>query len=790
MKVPLRQSISVKLLKTVFIIYFSLTFLITGLHVGVEYLHTKATVLNELSKIEDTFTPALREVLWRLDEQHLQVTAESIQKLPAIVGLSITDNKGNVVVRLGQLIEGQEEAEMLSHRFSVSHEFGDKQLQLAKVVFYTDSRVIFDRVKVGFLMILLTAVVKSTALIALLLWAFKSILVKPFEGFLDQVVEVDLDNISNQRLHFNIDEENELQQLENTFNTMLDKLSQQKEQLLESERSQQQHLEKEIKKRTRELVITNTLLSQEIQEKDHAKQDLLESEKRFRSIVDNLEKIGLGLLIINSDYRIRFMNQVLIDDFGDKTGKLCYESLTGSKTPCSYCKIDKVIDEKQVVGYQTTLPENKTYDIVATPLTNSDNTVSKMEIFRDITRQKEQELLALENTRKQEQLRNLDSLKTMAGAIAHRFNNSMMAVQGNLDLMLMTLPTDSAENEMASDALQAANGAAQVGSMMLSYIGQRPRQLQTENLVDLVRESVTDLKKQFSASVSLNFFPSTAPLYCLMDHQQMKEVFSSIIINGIESLENETGTIEIDFGTDYLKATSFPIQFQDNNLQDGSYAYCMIRDTGHGISPEDLERIFEPFFTTRFVGRGLGLALTLGIMRTHHGAVTVESDQSRGTTVTIFLPMIESSPTKRSLQEKQVLKRNTVQLTGDILLADDEAMVLDIGKKMLEALGFTVHVAINGREAVEMVGRQDINYRAVLLDISMPEMDGIEAMQKIRLTNPSLPILLTSGYSADDVLAQEKQRDSKPDGFLQKPFQLSGIQSSLERLLSGDGDTR
>jgi len=444
--------------------------------------------------------------------------------------------------------------------------------------------------------------------------------------------------------------------------------------------------------------------------------------------------------------------------------------------------MDKVINEKQVVGYQATLPNNKTYDIVTTPLTNSDNTISKMEIFRDITRQKEQELLNLENARKYEQLRSLESLRTMAGAIAHRFNNSMMAVQGNLDLMLMTLPANSTEKEMAFDALQAARGAAQVGSMMLSYIGQRPRTLQVESLVDLVRESVTDLKQQFPASVALKFSPSTTPLYCLVDYQQMKEVVSSIIVNGLEALENETGMIGIDFGCKNLKATSFPLLFQDDNLQDGSYVYCAIRDTGHGISPEHLERIFEPFFTTRFVGRGLGLALTVGIMRTHHGAVTVESSQSMGTTVKIFLPVMKLAPDKKPVLKKQ--KRSTVQLTGDILLADDEAMVLDVGKRILEAIGFTVHVAVDGRKAVKMVGQKKIDFRAVVLDISMPEMNGIEAMQKIRTIDPTLPVLLSSGYSEEDVFAQGKQSKGKPDGFLQKPFQLSKIKNILEDLLS------
>ena len=261
----------------------------------------------------------------------------------------------------------------------------------------------------------------------------------------------------------------------------------------------------------------------------------------------------------------------------------------------------------------------------------------------DISEQKRQEQLVLESSKQQEELKRLESLKTMAGAIAHRFNNAMTAVQGNLDLMTMTLPDDSDEYQMASNAAQAARGASQVGSMMLSYVGQKPLQLQELSLADLVKESVTALKNTFPSTITLNVTPPTHPLYCLLDQQQIKEVIESILTNAVESLDNGSGIIEITFGTDYPATGSLPVSFQGDMLQNDIYAFCQIKDTGHGISPEDLPHIFEPFYTTRFVGRGLGLALTVGIMRSHHGAITVESTPGVGTTVKILLPSIQPS---------------------------------------------------------------------------------------------------------------------------------------------------
>ncbi|RLB62289.1 MAG: hypothetical protein DRG80_02805 [Deltaproteobacteria bacterium] len=176
--------------------------------------------------------------------------------------------------------------------------------------------------------------------------------------------------------------------------------------------------------------------------------------------------------------------------------------------------------------------------------------------------------------------------------------------------------------------------------MMLTYVGQRVLKLSTINFVDLARNSIMELKNQFLTSISLKFTSPPEPLYCLMDRLQMKEVVDVVLTNAIESLEGATGTIEISFGTEKYKTSSFSIAFQSDDLEDGLYSFCQIRDTGNGIDIEDLPKIFEPFFTTKFVGRGLGLALTVGIMRAHHGALTVESIPDQGTTVRILLPAI------------------------------------------------------------------------------------------------------------------------------------------------------
>ena len=266
------------------------------------------------------------------------------------------------------------------------------------------------------------------------------------------------------------------------------------------------------------------------------------------------------------------------------------------------------------------------------------NPLRAVGIHLDISRQKEQEQLTLEASQRQEQAKRIESLKTMAGAIAHRFNNSMLVVLGNLEMLRRILPAESKEMDMAGMASQAAKEATKVGSSMLTYVGQGEPRLQLENLVEITREVLFAIQDTFPPSVVVQLTPPSMPITCRFDKIQIKEVLKNILTNALESLTKATGQIEIIFGTELYSSTAIPLHFREGLPGTSTYAFCQITDTGGGIAPGDTERIFEPFFTTRFIGRGLGLALAAGIMRSHHGAILVQSAQGKGTTLRILLP--------------------------------------------------------------------------------------------------------------------------------------------------------
>lgn len=260
-------------------------------------------------------------------------------------------------------------------------------------------------------------------------------------------------------------------------------------------------------------------------------------------------------------------------------------------------------------------------------------------VIHDITIQKVQEDLQLQVIRQQEELKRVDSLKRMAGAIAHRFNNEMAVVMGNLEFVIESLPEHSDDHETSSIAFEAAVRASQLGSMMLNYVGQQSLALEDSSLNEIVEESIAELKDILKPSISLNLTSPNKIIQCSVDRRQIKEVFRNILTNAAESLEDGAGTIEITFGTGSFTTDLFPVIFQNNSTDSDKYVFCQIKDSGHGISQENMSRIFEPFYTTKFEGRGLGLALTVGAMQAHHGAIIIDSVLHQETTVKVLLPL-------------------------------------------------------------------------------------------------------------------------------------------------------
>lgn len=268
------------------------------------------------------------------------------------------------------------------------------------------------------------------------------------------------------------------------------------------------------------------------------------------------------------------------------------------------------------------------------------NNVKRLEL--EITNRKrvEEERLKLEAQIQQAQ--KSESLNVMAGSIAHNFNNLLTGVLGNLDLALSHLPAESPASKSIRAAAKAASRAAELSTLMLTYVGQGKVNMQTINMVKIIEEMTAILEMAMSKKVVLKFNLPPEPAFFKGDPAQIHQVIMNLVTNAAEAIGDIDGTISLTIDTIFCDHTCFQQPFLDDDLPDGKYVCLEISDTGCGMDEQALARIFDPFFTTKFTGRGLGMAAVLGILRTHRGAVSLNSQPGKGTTVRTLFPALDA----------------------------------------------------------------------------------------------------------------------------------------------------
>ena len=427
----------------------------------------------------------------------------------------------------------------------------------------------------------------------------------------------------------------------------------------------------------------------------------------------------------------------------------------------------------------------KVFDVIKVPLFHKDNKRKGLVVLgRDITdrMQLEQRLHRAQKA---------ESLGRMAGAIAHHFNNKLYAVMGRLEMAMDDLPRGVDISETLAKAQKAAHEAAEVSRMMLTYLGQTPGKHEPIDLSEAYRQYVTLLQAAAPKGMILNVdFPSSGPIINA-DAGQMQQILTSLVTNAWETIIDNRGPIGLALKTvsheDIPPSNRFPIDWQPQEID---YACLEVSDTGGGIANKDIEKIFDPFFTTKFTGRGLGLPVVLGIVKSHGGGITVESELGQGSTFRIFLPVsTEKLPLQHDLSampEAQPTSKaeelSKIEGGGTVLLIEDDEPVRNMARMMLTRLGYKVLDARDGAEAVEIFQKHPDEIIFVLSDLTMPRMDGWETLAALRKLSPDIPVVLSSGYDKAQVMAGD--HTEQPDAFLGKPYQLKGLRETINRVLA------
>jgi PAS domain S-box-containing protein len=378
------------------------------------------------------------------------------------------------------------------------------------------------------------------------------------------------------------------------------------------------------------------------------------------------------------------------------------------------------------------------------------------------------------------ELRKNESIGVLAGGIAHDFNNYLTGIVGSASLARMDLSEGSDLHHSLEQVEAIAMRAAELCKQMLAYAGKGRMVTQSVQINELLVALQPRLQSGISAETRLVFrFAEQLPALEI-DPAQIRQVVVNLVANAAESLPEGRGEVVVSTDFFRLDAAYRSRHRLETESAERTYACVRIRYTGHGIAPELLPRIFEPFYTTKFLGRGLGLAAVLGIVRSHRGLVTVDSAPGKGTVVDVLLPCGESPlPTAK---EKSVPAPLTWKGHGTILIVEDEAMVRTATARMLEVMGFQVVQAVDGRDGLIKFQAYPDGFRLVLLDLAMPLLSGEEMLARLKQLRPALPVVIMSGYDQQQVAQQLPP--GQVAAYLEKPFRMDALMATLQQVLA------
>jgi len=421
-------------------------------------------------------------------------------------------------------------------------------------------------------------------------------------------------------------------------------------------------------------------------------------------------------------------------------------------------------------------------EMLSTPERDPQGTITGYHgVTRDITEQKK----ALKLEQQFLQAQKLESLGLLAGGIAHDFNNILMAIFGNADLALMDLDPEAPAAMSLHRIQEAAMRAAELTKQMLAYSGKGRFVLENLYLNRLLEKMLPLLQVSVARNAKLRLeLPESLPPV-LVDASQVHQVIMNLVINASEALGDAGGVITLRAGTLECGQGGPADAWPDQSVREGRYVFLEVADTGCGMDREALHKLFDPFYSTKFAGRGLGLAAVQGIVKGHQGHLKVDSEPGLGATFTILLP--ESCQPAASLPAVRSRRDSGPEGwkgAGTVLLVDDEQALRVIGTAMLKVLGFAPITARDGLEALEIF-RKTPGIVLVILDLTMPRLDGAGCFRELRRLDPGVKVVMSSGFSEQEVTREFAGMGLA--GFIHKPYKVAGLSGIIRKVLDPQG---
>lgn len=508
---------------------------------------------------------------------------------------------------------------------------------------------------------------------------------------------------------------------------------------------------------------------------------LRQSEEKYRSILEGIEE---GYYETDLRGRLTFLNKAMSAMLGNDRGNLLGRNFRSLVDEAIGRKLFRLFNAVYKSGKGRTLSGKLTRkkgppihaEVSIALIRNRENEISGFRgLIRDITYRVQHEKEKHELESRLQQAHKMEAIGTLAGGIAHDFNNILSAILGYTELSLAHAPGENVLQDHLKKVLQASERARELVKQILTFSRQEQQELIPIQVNATLKEALKLLRASLPATIRIQQHINSSAIV-MADPTQIHQILMNLCTNASHAMEEKGGVLKVILDETALTADDAA---RMPEIVPGNYLKISVCDTGTGIAPTALERIFDPFYTTKELGKGtgMGLAVVHGIVKSHGGFITVDSQVSRGTSFDVFLPIVKSRQDKKQKAPRLPIPRGSER----VLYIDDEPFQIEIGKEALERLGYTVITHTNSVKALELFRESPSSFDLVITDMTMPELTGDLLAVEMMAIRPDIPIIICTGYS--ERLSEESAEEMGIRGFILKPILIRDMAVTIRRIM-------
>ncbi len=775
--VPVSQSISTQLMKVVFSFYLILAVTVTLVHMSVEFYHTKENIAIELNIIQKTYNASLAKAMWDMNIKQLQPTFLGMVQLSTLVGVKLENQRGEEIGASGVVldkdgkavkVETEEKRVVLDgysglffYSFPIIYKRGDREIKVGEATLYSSRGVVFDKVKLGFMFIIINSVIKTIGLWILFLWVFRLKLGRPLSTLIEAAGQIQLDRLDDFRVNVRTEGRNELRILEEAFNTMIQKLLQARIRLTDYAKE----LEYRVRERTAELSRANARLRKEEQALKASEAELKALFSGMTDLVFMLDKEGRYLKIAPTSPGL------LIRPADDLLGKTLHEIFPAHQAGFFLDKLHQSLEMQQTVNMEYMLPVSEKeiwFEGRLSPMSGD----SAVFVARDITERKHAEYL-LQNAKETAESANRAKSEFLAN-MSHEIRTPMNAILGFSEILL----ADEGDPVRASHLKTIVSS----GKVLLSLIdgildlskieaGKLEFNYEPADLSQILKDTVQMFHhKARSKGIEITKNAVEIPDSLLLDDVRIRQILNNLVSNAMKFTHE--GFVRISAFTESSDTKTCSLTME-------------VEDTGVGIPEDQQEHIFEMFAQKKgqdfrqYGGTGLGLSITRRLAERMGGSISLSSQEGKGSVFRVVLPEVSVCENKKSGHEEEE-SRDMKFESATVLIVDDIACNRDLIRLYLLHTGIEITEADSVGKAWEMICRSKPDL--ILADIRMPGKSGFDLCGEIRSDSRfrDIPIIAVTATAMKDT--EQSIRESF-DGFLRKPLEKKNLIEELGRFL-------